>query len=118
MIPGSLNGEVFKIYVEQGLLPKLATGDTVLLDNLSVHKVQGIADLLANRQAKLEFLPRYFPELSPIELVWSKIKADLCKTAARTYDDLVEAVREALNKVSSTDAQAYFRHCGYCIESG
>jgi transposase len=118
MIPGSLNGEVFKIYVEQVLLPELALGDTVLLDNLSVHKVQGIADLLANRQAKMEFLPRYSPELSPIELVWSKIKADLCKAAVRTYDELVEAVKEALNKVSTTDAQACFRHCGYCIESG
>jgi transposase len=118
MIPGSLNGEVFKIYVEQVLLPELALGDTVLLDNLSVHKVQGIADLLANRQAKMEFLPRYSPELSPIELVWSKIKADLCKAAVRTYDELVRAVKEALNKVSTTDAQACFRHCGYCIESG
>jgi transposase len=118
MIPGSLNGEVFKIYVEQVLLPELASGDTVLLDNLSVHKVQGVAGLLANRQAKMEFLPRYSPELSPIELAWSKIKADLCKAAARTYDELVGAVREALNKVSSTDAKACFRHCGFCIESG
>ena len=118
MIPGSINGDVFKIYVEQMLLPELAPGDIVLLDNLSVHKVRGVTDLLANRQAKLEFLPRYSPELSPIELTWSKIKADLCKAAARTYDDLVEAVSEALNKVSPSDAQACFRHCGYCIESG
>ena len=118
MIPGSLNGEIFKIYVQQVLLPELAQGDTVLLDNLSVHKVQGIADLLANRQAKLDFLPRYSPELSPIELAWSKIKADLCKAAARTYDELVEAVREAINKVSPSNARDWFGHCGFCIESG
>ena len=118
MIPGSLNGELFKIYVQRVLLPELAQGDTVLLDNLSVHKVQGIADLLANRQAKLDFLPRYSPELSPIELVWSKIKADLCKTAARTYDELGEAVREAISKVTPDNAGAWFGHCGFCIESG
>lgn len=117
MIPGSLNGEAFKTYIGQVLLPNLAPGDTLLLDNLAVHKVHGIEDLAASRQVKLEFLPRYSPDLSPIELAWSKIKADLGRAAARTYDDLVEAVRVALNKVYPNDSQGWFTHCGYCFES-
>lgn len=116
MIPGSLNGEAFKTYLDHVLLPNLAPGNTLLLDNLSVHKARGIEDLAARRQVKLEFLPRYSPDLSPIELAWSKIKADLGKTAARTYDDLVTAVREALNKIYPSDIQGWFSHCGYCFE--
>jgi len=72
--------------------------------------------LAANQQVKLEFLPRYSPDLSPIELAWAKIKADLGKTAARTYDELVAAVREALNKTDPNDSQGWFSHCGYCFE--
>lgn len=116
MIPGSLNSEAFKTYLDLVLLPNLAPGNTLLLDNLSVHKGCGIKGLAASRQVKLEFLPRYSPDLSPIELAWSKIKADLGKTAARTYDDLVEAVREALNKIHPTDIQGWFSYCGYCFE--
>jgi len=113
MLPGSLDGAAFKAYIEQALLPGLKPGDTLLLDNLSAHKVQGVAELLADQHAHLDFLPRYSPELSPIELAWSKVKAELRKAAARTYDALLEAVRLALNKISASDAQAYYEHSGY-----
>ncbi len=116
MIPGSLNGDAFKTYLDLVLLPHLAPGNILLLDNLSVHKGRGIEDLAASRQVKLEFLPRYSPDLSPIELAWAKIKADLGKAAARTYDDLVAAVKEALNKTDQNDSQGWFSHCGYCFE--
>jgi transposase len=118
MFPGSLDGNVFKTYVEQVLVPELRPGDTVLLDNLSSHKVSGIKDILARAGATLKFLPRYSPELSPVEKAWSKIKADLRTAAARSYESLVEAVKQALDKTSKKDAEGWFEGCGYCIEHG
>lgn len=118
MFPGSLDGNVFKTYVEQILVPELRPGDIVLLDNLSSHKVSGIKDILARAGATLKFLPRYSPELSPIEKGWSKIKTDLRTAAARSYESLVEAVKQALDKISKKDAEGWFEGCGYCIEHG
>jgi transposase len=118
MFPGSLDGNIFKTYVEQVLVPELRPGDTVLLDNLSSHKVSGIKDILARAGATLKFLPRYSPELSPIENGWSKIKAYLRASAARSYESLVEAVKQALGKISKKDAEGWFEGCGYCIEHG
>ena len=118
MFPGSLDGNIFKAYVEQVLVPELRPGDTVLLDNLSSHKVSGIKDILARAGARLKFLPRYSPELSPVENAWSKIKAELRTAAARSYESLVEAVKQALGKTSKKDADGWFEGCGYCIEHG
>lgn len=118
MFPGGLDGNVFKTYVKQILVPELRPGDIVLLDNLSSHKVRGIEDILARAGAKLKFLPRYSPEFSPIEKAWSKIKSELRKAAARSYDSLVNAVKQALDKTSRKDAEGWFKGCGYCIEPG
>jgi transposase len=116
MIPGSLDGAVFKTYVENVLVPELHPGDIILLDHLSSHKVDGIEDILAQVGAKLKFLPRYSPEFSPIENAWSKLKSELRKAAARSYDALVGAVKQALDRTSKKDAEGWFRGCGYCIE--
>jgi transposase len=118
MFPGGLDGNVFKTYVKQILVPELRPGDIVLLDNLPSHKVRGIEDILARAGAKLKFLPRYSPEFSPIEKAWSKIKSELRKAAARSYDSLVNAVKQALDKTSRKDAEGWFEACGYCIEPG
>ena len=116
MFPGSLNGDIFKTYLEQVLVPQLKPDTTVLLDRLPAHRVSGGEELLKKAEAKIEFLPRYSPDFSPIEHAWSKIKEELRTVAARNYDALVQAVKEALNKVSSSDARGWFEHCGYCIE--
>ena len=118
MFEGSLNGDTFKIYVEQVLVPELRPGDTVLIDNLSSHKVSGIENILAKAGATLKFLPRYSPEFSPIEKAWSKAKAELRTAAARSYESLVEAVKQALGNIYKKDAEGWFRGCGYCIEHG
>ena len=69
-----VDGEVFKTFVEQFLVPVLHTGDVVLMDNLPAHKVEGMEAAIASAGATLQFLPAYSPELSPIENAWSKIK--------------------------------------------
>lgn len=117
MIEGAVDGEIFKGYIEQLLLPTLQPGDTVLTDNLPAHKVAGIEEAIESKGATLEYLPPYSPDLSPIEPCWSKAKEHLRKTAARTLNTLQSGVKKALEAVTESDVQGWFEHCGYCIES-
>jgi transposase len=110
---GSMTGEVFEAYVEQFLVPELQPGDVAVMDNLSVHKMVAVRAHIERAGAKLLFLPPYSPDFSPIEPVWSKVKALLRRSAARTYDALLDAVAAALRAVTSHDAQGWFRLCGY-----
>src|SRR5262245_48336407 len=77
-----MNGETFKAYVEQFLAPTLTRGDIVFMDNVSVHKVDGIEEAIEARGAILFYLPAYSPDLNPIEQLFSKLKAMLRKIAA------------------------------------
>ncbi|MBS3965465.1 MAG: transposase, partial [Methylomonas sp.] len=81
-----------------------------------VHKMKRIGLLLAENGVSVIFLPRYSPDLSPIELAWSKIKSNLCSAAARTFDELIAALAQAIDTVTQHDALAWFGHCGYRIE--
>jgi len=52
-------------------------------------------------------------DFSPIDEAFSKIKAILRSTEARTQQTLVEAIGQALDAVSRRDALGWFMHCGY-----
>jgi transposase len=110
---GSMTGEWMTAYVEQVLCPELRDGDVVVMDNLGAHKSRSVRELIEARGGEILFLPPYSPDLNPIELAWSKMKAILRKIAARTYDALLDGVRQALMAISSRDAAAFFRACGY-----
>ena len=118
LVKGAINGEAFKAFVEQGLAPTWQPGDRVLRDHLNVHKGVGIKEIIESKQAKWCYLPSYSPDFSPIECCWSKVKECLRSTAARTFDDLQKGVKNALNKVTKTDVEGWFKYCGYCIEPG
>jgi transposase len=79
---GTLNGDIFGLYVKYVLAPTLSVGDVVFLDNLSSHKVEGVFDPIFERGAYVWFLPAYSSDLNPIALVWSKVKAVLRKLKA------------------------------------
>jgi transposase len=112
---GSMNGPTFETYVEQVLAPILPAGALVVLDNLAPHKHAPIQRLIEARGARVVFLPPYSPDLNPIEKCWAKVKAHLRKVKARTFDALVDALAQALRAVSSQDAAAWFKHCGYAV---
>ena len=112
---GSTNAPTFDTYVAALLVPILRPKDVVIMDNLSAHKNAGIRTLIEACGATVEFLPPYSPDLNPIEKCWSKVKAWLRKVKARTYDDLVNALADALRAVSKNDAAAWFAHCGYAV---
>src|SRR4051812_24284048 len=90
---GAINGQRFRAYVEQMLAPTLAPGDIVLLDNLRSHKVAGIAEAIAARQARLIYLPPYSPHPKPIEQAFSQYKALLRKNAQRTGESPWPGIR-------------------------
>jgi transposase len=113
VIKGAMNGEIFLAYVEQCLVPTLRRDDIVVMDNLRAHKVSGVLEAIEKAHATVRYLPKYSPDLNPIELPYSKFKAWLRKIAARTAKALRRAIRSFLPKLGSQECANYFRHAGY-----
>lgn len=112
-LKGALDGDAFKVYVKDCLLPNLKPGHVVVMDNLSVHKINGIRELIESKGARLLYLPPYHPDLNPIEKLWSKIKTLLRSAKARTHEALENALSNAINRIYTSDAKAWFKCCGY-----
>ena len=110
-IPGSTNTEVFLTYMTQVLIPQLWKGAIVVMDNLKAHHAESVRVAIESVGAKVKFLPPYSPDLSPIELCWSKLKQFLRSCEARTLDALDQALTEAVNYITEEDAFAWFNHC-------
>jgi transposase len=115
-IEGATDAEAFELYVEHFLAPNLTEGQVVVLDKLGAHRPTRIRELIEARGAELVFLPSYSPDLNPIEEAFSKIKNILRKLGARTHQALLDAMEEALCKVTPSDAAGWFDHCGYQVE--
>ena len=115
-IESANDGDVFLVYLEQVLCPKLHAGDLVVMDNLSAHKVPGVRKLIEATGAGLLYLPPYSPDFNPIEKVWAKLKQLLRAAKARTTELLEEAVAEILKAITADNAAAWYRHCGYGIQ--
>ena len=113
VLDGAMNGAAFKAYVEQMLAPSLTPGDIVIMDNLSCHKVAGVREAIKAASAFLLYLPAYSPDLNPIELAFSKLKALLRKAAARSVDDLWRVIADLLDEFSPQECLNFFRHAGY-----
>jgi transposase len=113
VIDGPMNGELFLAYVEQCLVPTLKPNDIVVADNLPAHKVPGVAEAIEAAGATLRYLPKYSPDLNPIEMPFSKFKAYLRKLAERTVPGVHRAIRSFLLSLKGTECANYLRHAGY-----
>jgi putative transposase len=113
LLDGPINGEAFKTYVEKVLAPTLKPGDLVIMDNLGSHKGAAIRQAIRAARAKLFFLPKYSPDLNPIEQVFAKLKHLLRKAAARTIETLTAAVGELLGAYTAEECANYFTNAGY-----
>jgi transposase len=113
VVEGAMTGEVFLAYVEQGLVPTLRRNDIVVMDNCRVHLAPAIRDAIEKVGATLRYLPKYSPDLNPIELPYSKFKAFLRKVAARTVPGLTRAIRSFVPQLSPHECANYFNHAGY-----
>lgn len=114
-VEGATDTAVFRAYVEQVLVPTLVADDVVVMDNLSVHKVSGIREAIEATGARLMYLPPYSPDYSPIESCWSKLKAILRKAKARSREALDEALTQAIEHITQSDAKGWFNLCGYPV---
>lgn len=112
-IEGGTDAEVFETFLEQVLVRRLRPGDIVVLDNLGAHKSVNVRLLIEGAGARLVYLPPYSPDLNPIELCWSKLKAALKDFGARTREALETAIRRAMDLIVPDDAAGWFKHCGY-----
>ena len=113
LLDGPIDGASFQTYVEQVLLPTLKAGDIVVMDNLGSHKGTAVRRAIRSAGAKLFFLPKYSPDLNPIEQVFAKLKHLLRKAAARTAEDLTAAVGRLLTAFTPQECTNYFRNAGY-----
>lgn len=116
VIEGAMDGAAFNTYVETQLAPHLRRGDTVILDNLNVHKSPSAAKSLAACGAWFLFLPKYSPDLNPIEMAFSKLKHWLRKAAARTYDDLWRAIGDICDLFEPEECWNYLKATGYVAD--
>ena len=108
-----MNAEMFALYIETQLGPTLREGDVVILDNLSSHKTPAAVASLRAVGAWFLFLPPYSPDLNPIEMAFSKLKTLIRKAAARTYDQLWDAVGQVCDLFSDEECYNYFKAAGY-----
>jgi transposase len=108
-----VNGERFLAYIEQFLVPTLKPGDIVVMDNLGSHKGKAVRAALRKAGAKLFLLPKYSPDLNPIEQVFSKIKTLMRKAAERTINALWKRLGKLLDTISPQECANYFRNSGY-----
>ena len=113
VLDGPVTSASFAQYVERSLVPELRPGDIVVMDNLPAHKNAAVAAAIEAAGCRLVYLPPYSPDLNPIEPMWSKVKAFVCAAASRTFDTLVDAVGDAMRRVTAEDCEGYFEHCGY-----
>ena len=113
LLDGPINGEKFQIYVEKLLVPTLRPGDIVIMDNLASHKAKAIRRAIRAAGAKLFFLPKYSPDLNPIEQIFAKLKHLLRKAAARTQDAVCAAIGQLLDGFTPQECTNYFKNSGY-----
>ena len=113
LINGPINGESFRTYVENVLVSALSTDDIVVMDNLGSHKGKAVRRAIRSTGAKLFFLPKYSPDLNPIEQVFAKLKHLLRKAAARSEAAVCATIGKLLDDFPPAECANYFRNCGY-----
>ena len=113
LFEGPINSERFLAYVEQSLVPTLKRGDIVVLDNLGSHKSKAVRQAIRRAGARLIFLPKYSPDLNPIEQVFAKLKTLLRKAMPRTTEAVCDAIGTILKTFTPQECANYLRHSGY-----
>ena len=110
----SINGDVFKSFVKETLVPQLWPGAAVTMDNCSIHKVEGVREMIEGVGAEVIYLSPYSCEFNPIEHLWWEIKAFVRRFAPQTEDAVRRLIEWGVRLNSSQYRQNYFNHCGYC----
>ena len=113
LLEGPIDGDSFRTYVEKVLVPTLKPGDIVIMDNLGSHKSKAVRKAIRNADAKLFFLPKYSPDLNPIEQLFAKLKHLLRQAAGRTTEAVYQAIGKLLDQFDPKECANYFKNSGY-----
>ena len=113
LFDGPINGERFLAYVTKFLTPTLKPDDIVVADNLGSHKGKAVQKAIQSAGARLLFLPKYSPDLNPIEQVFAKLKTLIRKAEPRTFDAVSHALKNALAQLTPSECANYLRNAGY-----
>lgn len=113
IIKGGMDAEAFKTYIKQVLIPEIEPGTVVILDNFATHKNKEAAQALKDAGCWFLFLPPYSPDLNPIEMAFSKLKAHLRRIGARTFDTLLESIADICDLYEPQECLNYFKAAGY-----
>jgi transposase len=108
VLDGAMNGPMFLLYVK-----RLKRGDIVVMDNLPVHKVAGVAEAIEAMGATLRYLPSYSPDLNPIELAFRQMKAHPRRAAEHTIPGLLRTIGRVVKDLSCRECANFMRHTGY-----
>jgi transposase len=112
-VDGAVNGEVFRAFVRQVLVPALRPGDLVVLDNLAAHKVPGVREAISAAKAEVVYLPPYSPDLNPIEQAFAKIKHWMRTAQKRTIEDTWRHIGSLVTTIQPNECNNYFANAGY-----
>lgn len=113
LFPGAINGEAFAAWVREALAPILKPRDIVICDTLNVHKNVAVAKAIRAQSAELLFLPPYSPYLTPVEMLFAKIKTVFRNKIPRTMEKLEGALKAALEAVLPVECENYRKNSGY-----
>ncbi|GJE83916.1 transposase [Methylorubrum thiocyanatum] len=113
MLDGPINRDAFETYVARVLVPELAPGDIVVMDNLGSHKGPAVRAAIEAAVARLLFLPPYSPDFNPVEIAFSKLKALLRTAAERTVGGLWTAIGRLINTITPDECTNIFAAAGY-----
>ena len=113
LLDGPIDGESFRLYVDRVLVPTLRRGDIVVMDNLGSHKSPAVRRAIRAVGARLFLLPKYSPDLNPIEKLFAKLKHRLRKAAARTQDAVCDAIGHILDTVTAHECRNYLIQADY-----
>jgi transposase len=113
VIKGAMDGPAFAAYVEKVLVPELSPGTVVILDNLATHKNAEAAKAMRDAGCWFLFLPPYSPDLNPIEIAFSKLKAHLRRIGARSFTEMFDAIAEVCDLYDPQEGWNYFKPAGY-----
>jgi transposase len=110
---GAMTSERFIAFVAEALIPRLREGDVVIMDNLRAHHAPDVVRRIEEAGALVRYLPPYSPDLSPIEFVWSTLKRNIEKRAARCSHTVRRAARAAWATLARRNFRPLFDACGY-----
>ena len=108
-----MDRDAFDSCIEKVPIPELDPGSVVILDNLAIRNSDTATRMLKAHGCCFLFLPACSPDLNPIEMAFSKLKAHLRRIGARTFDQLIGAIGEICDLFTPDQCWNFFQAAGY-----